>query len=206
MRKILLIDDADFALMLLRRILSEEGYKICGEAKNGRDGIEKYKKLKPDLVFCDIGMHEMDGMDCLKGIISVDPDANVIICSAMYGQPIIDEARAIGAKGFIEKPIFAERLIRITEEMIGKPNAKESYKKIMERCAEKEGLDGKPLLDFFEAFRKLHGFSMSSPKFDEQFLKEHGEEALIGVRALLGSKVSLEDRERLENIFRGLTR
>lgn len=121
MGKILLIDDAQFARMVLRTILEDKGYEICGEAENGKEGIEKFKQLRPDLVFCDIRMHEMDGRDCVRAILSEDSKAKVVICTSVNYQSNINDLIRAGAKGYIEKPINATRLLHITRELIGNP-------------------------------------------------------------------------------------
>lgn len=108
MGRILLIDDAQFARMVLRTMLEDRGYEICGEAENGREGLEKYKELKPDLVFCDIRMNEMDGIDCLRAILAEDPKAKVVICAAISDKSRISEFMEAGAKGHIEKPIYID--------------------------------------------------------------------------------------------------
>ena len=100
MANILLIDDSMLARNLLRLILENAGYTICGEAPNGKEGLEKYKQLKPDLVFCDIMMDEMNGLECMRAILSVNPDANVVILTSVGDELHLDEAIKSGAKGF----------------------------------------------------------------------------------------------------------
>ena len=121
MGKILLIDDAQFARSVLRTILEDKGYVICGEAENGREGVEMYKQLKPDMVFCDIRMNEMDGKDCVRTILAEDPKAKVVVCSSVEYQSSISDLIKAGAKGYIGKPINAMRLLHVTKELIGEP-------------------------------------------------------------------------------------
>lgn len=204
MGKILLIDDAKFARNILRTILEEAGYEVCGEASNGRSGLKKFKKLKPDLVFCDIMMDEMDGIECLRAILAVDPNANVVICTSAGDHLHIEEAREAGAKEFLAKPMVAKEVIRVAETYIGKAASSSTapYKALMEQRAAAEGVEGKPLLDFFEAFEKFSGLNMDDPKVDKQYFKENGESLIIGVRAMLSAKMSTEQMEQLEDIFR----
>ena len=108
--KILLVDDATFMRMMLRNVLEKAGHTIIGEASNGREGFEKYKELKPELVFLDITMPEVDGLACIKSIRAFDNKANVIMCSAMGQQAMVIEAIQSGAKDFIVKPFQPDRI------------------------------------------------------------------------------------------------
>ncbi len=196
-----MIDDAQFARMVLRTILEDKGYEICGEAENGREGIEKFRQLKPGLVFCDLRMHGMDGVECLRAILSEDPSANVVICAAISDRSRVNEVYEAGAKGCIEKPINEKELLRVTREFIGNPVGKLSYKALMEQYAEAEGLEKKPLLDFFAAFQDINGFALDDPGIDGQYLKDNEERLFIGTRALLSAKITIEQMRQLEDIF-----
>ena len=110
MAKILIVDDAAFMRMMLRDILTKNGFEVIGEAVNGADGVAKYKELSPDVVTMDITMPEMDGLAALKEIKKVDPSARVLMCSAMGQQAMVIEAIQNGAKDFIVKPFQAERV------------------------------------------------------------------------------------------------
>ena len=81
--RVLVVDDAAFMRMMVKDILSKNGYEIVGEAENGMKALEKYQELKPDLVTMDITMPEMDGISAVKEIKNVDPNAKVVMCSAM---------------------------------------------------------------------------------------------------------------------------
>ena len=108
--KILVVDDASFVRMALGQILMEDGHEIVGEAADGVEAIEKYKLLKPDLVTMDITMPVMGGIDSLKGIIQFDPNAKVIMCSAMGQQEFVFQAIEAGALDCIVKPFDKERI------------------------------------------------------------------------------------------------
>ena len=109
-KKILIVDDAAFMRMMLRDICVSEGYKVVGEAGNGVQGIEMYKEKTPDLVTLDITMPEMDGLLALKEIKKIDPNAKVIMCSAMGQQAMVIEAIQSGALDFIVKPFDKDRV------------------------------------------------------------------------------------------------
>ena len=118
-KNILICDDAAFMRMMIKDILTKNGYNIAGEAENGLKAIEKYNELKPDLVLMDITMPEMDSIQALKSIKSNDPSAVVIMCSAMGQQAMVIESIQSGAKDFIVKPFQADRVIEAVKKVIG---------------------------------------------------------------------------------------
>ena len=103
-KNILICDDAAFMRMMIKDILTKNGYNVAGEAENGAKAVEKYNELKPDLVLMDITMPEMDGIQALKNIKAADSNAMVIMCSAMGQQAMVIESIQAGAKDFIVKP------------------------------------------------------------------------------------------------------
>ena len=109
--RILVVDDAMFMRMMLKDILSKNGYEVVGEAANGREAIDKYIELRPDLVLLDITMPEMDGITALKEIKHIDPQAVVVVCSAMGQQNMVIEAIQNGALDFIVKPFQQNRVL-----------------------------------------------------------------------------------------------
>ncbi|ASJ54342.1 response regulator [Brevibacillus porteri] len=109
--KVLIVDDAAFMRMMIKEILSKNGYSVVGEASDGAQAVEKYKELGPDLVTMDITMPEMDGISALKEIKKLDPNARVIMCSAMGQQAMVIDAIQAGAKDFIVKPFQADRVL-----------------------------------------------------------------------------------------------
>ena len=114
-KSILICDDAAFMRMMIKDILSKNGYNIAGEAENGVKAIEKYKEVNPDLVLMDITMPEMDGIQALKAIKAADSGAKVIMCSAMGQQAMVIESIQAGAKDFIQKPVDADLLKQVLE-------------------------------------------------------------------------------------------
>ena len=118
-KNILICDDAAFMRMMIKDILSKNGYNVAGEAENGARAVEKYNELKPDLVLMDITMPEMDGIQALKKIKEGDPSALVIMCSAMGQQAMVIESIQAGAKDFIVKPFQADRVIEAVKKVVG---------------------------------------------------------------------------------------
>ncbi len=118
-KKILICDDASFHRMMLKDMLTRQGYDIIGEAANGKGAVEKYIDLKPDLVLMDISMPEMDGIAALKAIRQKDPAALVIMLSAMGQEANVMESIRYGAQDFLVKPIQAERLLEAVKKVVG---------------------------------------------------------------------------------------
>ena len=118
-KNILVCDDAAFMRMMIKDILSKNGYNVAGEAENGLKAVEKYKEVSPDLVLMDITMPEMDGIQALREIKKVDAGAKVIMCSAMGQQAMVIESIQAGAKDFIVKPFQAELVIEAVKKVVG---------------------------------------------------------------------------------------
>ena len=118
-KNILVCDDAAFMRMMIKDILSKNGYNIVGEAENGAKAVEKYAETKPDLVLMDITMPEMDGIQALKKIKETDPGAKIIMCSAMGQQAMVIESIQSGAKDFIVIPFQPDRVLEAVKKVIG---------------------------------------------------------------------------------------
>lgn len=116
--KVLIIDDAKFMRMTLANIFKEHQLTIVGMAENGREGVELYKKTDPDLVTLDITMPVIDGLQALQQIIDYDPNANIVMCSAMGQQKLVVEAIELGAKDFIVKPFDERRVIETVNKIL----------------------------------------------------------------------------------------
>ena len=119
MAKILIVDDAAFMRMMIKDILTKNGYEVVGEAANGIQAVELYKAHNPDLVTMDITMPEMDGIEAVKQIKAVNPGAKVIMCSAMGQQSMVMDAIKAGASDFIVKPFQADRVLEAIKKVIG---------------------------------------------------------------------------------------
>ena len=118
-KNILIVDDAAFMRMMIKDILTKNGYNIAAEAENGKIAVDKYNEVKPDLVLMDITMPEMDGIQALKAIKGNDPNAHIIMCSAMGQQAMVIEAIQSGAKDFIVKPFQADRVLEAVKKVVG---------------------------------------------------------------------------------------
>ncbi|NLM14022.1 MAG: response regulator [Epulopiscium sp.] len=118
-KKILIVDDAAFMRMMIKDILTKNGYEIAAEAENGVKAVEKFKELAPDLVIMDITMPEMDGIQAVREIKKIDGNATIIMCSAMGQQAMVIESIQAGAKDFIVKPFQADRVVEAVKKVIG---------------------------------------------------------------------------------------
>ncbi|HHU32989.1 MAG: response regulator [Zhaonellaceae bacterium] len=115
-KRILIVDDAAFMRMMIKDILTKNGYEVVGEAENGAKAVQMYKELKPELVTMDITMPEMDGIQAVREIKKIDSSAKIIMCSAMGQQMMVMEAIQAGARDFVVKPFQQERVIQAIEK------------------------------------------------------------------------------------------
>ncbi|TVY07634.1 response regulator [Paenibacillus cremeus] len=111
MKKILIVDDSLFMRMILKNVIQELGYETIAEASNGLEALTLYKEHQPDLVTLDITMPEMDGITALSELRKMDPNAKVIMVSAMGQQALLIQAITMGASDFIVKPFNKDRVM-----------------------------------------------------------------------------------------------
>ncbi len=116
-KKVLIADDSMVVHKLMEKVFASMGFDICCQAKNGREAVEGFKAHNPDLVFLDITMPIVDGIRALRRIINHNPEAKVIMLSAMSDNEIVEQALSIGAKNFISKPFQAEKVKAAVEEV-----------------------------------------------------------------------------------------
>ncbi|OEH85026.1 histidine kinase [Desulfuribacillus stibiiarsenatis] len=120
MARVLVVDDAAFMRMSIRTMLERNGYEVVGEAENGAVGVKKYQELQPDIVTMDITMPEMTGLEALIEIRKIDPQAKVVMVSAMGQQTMVKDAIINGAKSFIVKPFQEEHVVQTFQSILGK--------------------------------------------------------------------------------------
>lgn len=118
-KRILVVDDAAFMRMMLKNMLTKAGFEIAGEASNGKHAIEAYKECHPDLVLMDITMPEMDGIEALRNIKKINPNAKVVMCSAMGQQAMVMDAIKYGANDFVVKPFNNVRVLESLKKVLG---------------------------------------------------------------------------------------
>jgi len=115
--RILIADDALFMRNMLRDIFVKAGFQVVGEAANGVEAVERYHELRPDLVTMDIVMPLKSGIEALQQITREDPDARVVMCSALGQEALVIEAVQAGAKDFIVKPFKEERVLDVVRRV-----------------------------------------------------------------------------------------
>jgi two-component system chemotaxis response regulator CheY len=115
---VLVCDDAVFMRTMVSDILSQAGFTVVGEAENGKQAVEKYQQLKPDLVTMDIIMPEMGGIEAVKKITQMDPGARILMCSAMGQQSLVQEALQAGARDFVVKPFQPSRVLEAVQRVL----------------------------------------------------------------------------------------
>ena len=117
-KSVLICDDAIFMRTMVSDILQQAGFEVVGEAESGLQAIEKYRALRPDLVTMDIVMPDMGGIDAVREITKLDPQARVLMCSAMGQQALVVEALQAGAKDFVVKPFQPSRVLEAVERIL----------------------------------------------------------------------------------------
>lgn len=117
-KRILIVDDATFMRMMVKNILVPRGFEIAGEAANGIEAVEKYVELKPDLVTMDITMREKDGIEAAREIIQRDPDARIIMVTALGQEKMLLDSFQIGVRDFVVKPFAPERIVSAAEKAL----------------------------------------------------------------------------------------
>lgn len=118
-RRIMLVDDAAFMTMVLKDILTRNGYEVVAEARDGIEAVEKYKELQPNMVLMDITMPNMNGIQAVRAIKEYDSKAKIVMCSAIGQQSVMDECKKAGALGYIVKPFKEERVLKAVKKVIG---------------------------------------------------------------------------------------
>lgn len=118
--RVLVVDDAAFMRKMIRDIFPADEFDVVGEAQNGREAVERFCELQPDLVSMDIVMPEMGGIEATREILALRPDAVVLICSALGQEPLVMEAIEAGASDFIVKPFRPEDVLAVVRKVMGR--------------------------------------------------------------------------------------
>lgn len=118
MKTVLIVDDSSFMRKLIGKIFEREGFLVIGEAENGIVCIEKFRELRPEVVTLDVTMSHMDGIQTLSALMEINPDAKVIMISALGQESIVKQAISIGARTFIVKPFKNGQVISAVNKMM----------------------------------------------------------------------------------------
>lgn len=117
MAKILIVDDAEFLRVRISKMLTGDGFDVI-QAENGARAVEVFRSDKPDMVLMDITMPEMDGLTALKQIRSIDPQAKVVMLTALGQESVVLEAIKSGARDFVVKPFDRERVLNAINKLL----------------------------------------------------------------------------------------
>jgi len=121
--RLMVVDDTLFMRRMLRDLLTRQGYEVVAEARNGREALENYQQVHPDLVIMDITMPEMDGIRAVSAIRQVDPAARIVMCSALGQDGPVLEALQAGALDFVLKPFLPEKVLEAVQKNLGQPDS-----------------------------------------------------------------------------------
>lgn len=119
-KRIMIVDDAQFTRNMLKNIINKSDHaEVIGEATNGEEAISLYKELKPDLVSMDLVMPKLGGIETTEEILKLDPNAIIVIVSALGQEALVLEAAKKGAKDFIQKPFKPQQILEVINRILG---------------------------------------------------------------------------------------
>ncbi|MCI9096053.1 MAG: response regulator [Lachnospiraceae bacterium] len=117
-KRIMVVDDSRLVRVQLEDVLKGTDYEIVAYCRSGEDAIKQYAEVQPDLVTMDIIMQGMDGLDAAEVILKNNPQARIVMISSLAYDDTFERARAIGAKGFVDKPFHQEQLLKVFEQAL----------------------------------------------------------------------------------------
>jgi len=117
-KRVLVVDDANFMRTIVKDTLTPNGFEICGEATNGVEAVQKYAQLKPDLVTMDITMKVKDGLEAAREILAADPNARIVMVTALGQEKMLLDSIALGVRDFVVKPFTKERILSAVEKAL----------------------------------------------------------------------------------------
>ena len=119
MANVLIVDDSKYLRLMISKIIKKMGHNVIAEAGNGEEAIEFFKQYKPDLITMDVVMPKLNGLQAVKEIMAINPNARIIIVTALGHEPLVRQALKLGAKDFVIKPFKVEQLIQAVENTLG---------------------------------------------------------------------------------------
>lgn len=145
MANILVVDDALMMRKAIGNLLGKAGHTVIAEAANGEQAVAAYIKYRPDLVTMDITMPDVDGIDALGQIRAFDPEAKVVMVSALGQKHKVFDALQNGAKAYILKPFTEDKLMNVLNELLGTaPGASSGFQPELVPMAWDQNRTGKP--------------------------------------------------------------
>jgi two-component system chemotaxis response regulator CheY len=118
MSQVMVVDDSMFMRKVIKGMIIKMGHTVSCEASEGREAVANFRKFRPDVVTLDITMPGMDGITALKEILIIDPNAKIILCSAIYSQSLVIQALRVGACDFMDKPLQYEKLMETIQHAV----------------------------------------------------------------------------------------
>jgi two-component system chemotaxis response regulator CheY len=117
-KRVLVVDDANFMRMVVKDMLTPCGFEIAGEATNGAEAVSRYTQLKPDLVTMDITMKVKDGLEAARDILAADPNARIVMVTALGQEKMLLDSISLGVRDFVVKPFTKERIISAAQKAL----------------------------------------------------------------------------------------
>ena len=117
-RRVMVVDDSRLVRVQLEDALKGTEYEVTAYCRSGEEAIEQYAAAAPDLVTMDIIMQGMDGLDAAEAILKDHPDARIVMVSSLAYDDTFERAKAIGARGFVDKPFHREQLLKVFGEAL----------------------------------------------------------------------------------------
>jgi two-component system chemotaxis response regulator CheY len=117
--KVMTVDDSPITRKMIRKALEPEGFLIVGEAGNGKQAVELYERIKPDVITMDVTMPIMDGLDAAAAIKKINPRQRIIMLSAMGDKDIVAEAQSRGISDFCSKPFKPQEMVEKVVKVMG---------------------------------------------------------------------------------------
>ena len=121
-KRVMIVDDSRMVYLQMKNLLEETEYEVAAYCRSGEEAVEQYDQVSPDLVTMDIIMPGMDGLETAQAILEDHPEAKIVMVSSLAYGDTFDEAQAIGAKGFIDKPFEKEQLLEVFEQILSEDN------------------------------------------------------------------------------------
>ncbi len=117
-KKVLVVDDANFMRTIVKDTLQPNGFEIVGEAANGAEAVTRYTELKPDIVTMDITMKVKDGLEAAREILAADPNARIVMVTALGQEKMLLDSISAGVRDFVVKPFTKERILSAVEKAL----------------------------------------------------------------------------------------
>lgn len=117
MKTVLIVDDIPYVRKTLKQILSARGFKVVGEAENGEIAVQLYQELQPEIITMDLVMPLVNGVEATRRILAINPDARIVILSAMMQENLVADAIMAGAKDYIIKPFQTDEVMKVMNQV-----------------------------------------------------------------------------------------